>query len=74
MSANPNVAGAVLQLLGTYGVLALVVERTLEVFIGAWRGRVTGQLFVAVESAQRRLEAAPRRYIASRRSKRTNAH
>jgi hypothetical protein len=62
LERKPNLAGAVLQLLGAYGVLALVVERTLEVFIGAWRGRVTGQLFVAVESARRRLEAAPNSY------------
>lgn len=62
LERKPDVAGAVLQLLAAYGVLALVVERTLEVFIGAWRGRVTGQLFVAVESARRRLEAAPQSY------------
>ncbi len=59
LERKPNVASSALQLLGTYGVLALVVERTLEVFISAWRGQVTGQLFVAVETARRRLEAAP---------------
>lgn len=59
LELKPSVAKAALQLLGTYGVLALVVERTLEVFISAWRGQVTTKLFVAVESARRRLEAAP---------------
>lgn len=59
LERKPNSASAALQLLGTYGVIALVVERTLEVFISAWRGQVTTQLFVAVESARRRLEAAP---------------
>lgn len=59
LERKPVDLGAVLRLLGTYGVLALVVERTLEVFISAWRGQVTGQLFSAVESARRRLEAAP---------------
>lgn len=59
LERKPVDLAAVLSLLGTYGVLALVVERTLEVFIGAWRGQVTGQLFSAVESARRRLEAAP---------------
>jgi hypothetical protein len=59
LERKPFDLAAVLRLLGTYGVLALVVERTLEVFISAWRGQVTGQLFSAVESAWRRLEAAP---------------
>jgi hypothetical protein len=59
LKLQPDVANAALNLLGTYGVIALVVERTLEVFISAWRGKVTSQLFVAFESARRRLEAAP---------------
>lgn len=59
LERKPDVASVALKLLGTYGVIALVVERTLEVFISAWRGKVTSQLFVAVESARRRLEAAP---------------
>jgi hypothetical protein len=59
LERKPFDLASVLRLLGTYGVLALVVERTLEVFISAWRGQVTGQLFSAVESARRRLEAAP---------------
>lgn len=59
LERKPFDLAAVLRLLGTYGVLALVVERTLEVFISAWRGQMTGQLFSALESARRRLEAAP---------------
>jgi hypothetical protein len=59
LERKPFDLASVLRLLGTYGVIALVVERTLEVFISAWRGQVTGQLFSAVESARRRLEAAP---------------
>lgn len=59
LKRQPDVASAALKLLGTYGVIALVVERTLEVFVSAWRGKVTSQLFVTVESARRRLEAAP---------------
>jgi hypothetical protein len=59
LERKPVDLASVLRLLGTYGVLALVVERTLEVFISAWRGQVTGQLFSAVESARRRLEAVP---------------
>lgn len=62
LDRKPVDLAAVLRLLGTYGVLALVVERTLEVFISAWRGQVTGQLFSAVESARRRLEAAPQSF------------
>lgn len=62
LERKPVDLASVLRLLGTFGVLALVVERTLEVFISAWRGHTTGQLFSAVESARRRLEAAPQSF------------
>ena len=45
--------GDITQLLATFFVLALFVERTLEVFITAWRGKETVILEVTLQRAQK---------------------
>jgi hypothetical protein len=52
-------AADILRLLASLGVVALFVERTIEVFVGAWRGEVTEKLFSAAESAKLALISAP---------------
>jgi hypothetical protein len=52
-------AADILRLLGSLAVVALLVERTIEVSIGAWRGKVTDRLFSAAESAKLALISAP---------------
>lgn len=59
LSLRPFSGADILRLLGSLGVVALLVERTIEVFIGVWRGKVTDRLFAAAESAKLALIAAP---------------
>ncbi|MBM0106490.1 hypothetical protein JM946_17310 [Steroidobacter sp. S1-65] len=49
----------VLRLLGAYAILALVLERTLEVLISAWRGEVKQKLFSEAQNAKLALRARP---------------
>lgn len=52
-------AGDVLKLLGMFFVLALFVERTIEVFITAWRGEKTVQGQSDLEAAKQALAKQP---------------
>lgn len=51
--------GDVTKLLGRFFVLALFVERTLEVFITAWRGEKTVKLEQALKNAKASLQSPP---------------
>jgi hypothetical protein len=59
LTLRPFAGADVLRLLGSVGVVALLVERTIEVSVGAWRGKVTDRLFSAAESAKLALISAP---------------
>jgi hypothetical protein len=59
LTLRPFAGADVLRLLGSLGVVALLVERTIEVSIGAWRGKVTDRLFSAAESAKLAMISAP---------------
>jgi hypothetical protein len=59
LTLRPFAGADILRLLGSIGVVALLVERTIEVSIGVWRGKVTDRLFSAAESAKLALISAP---------------
>lgn len=59
LTFKPFSAEDILRLLGSLAVIALLVERTIEVSIGAWRGKVSDRLFSAAESAKLALVSAP---------------
>src|SRR5262245_34664122 len=59
ITLRPFAAADVLRLLGSLGVVALLIERTIEVSIGVWRGKVTDRLFSAAESAKLALISEP---------------
>jgi hypothetical protein len=59
LSFKPFTTADVARLLGILALVALFVERTIEVSVGAWRGQVTERLFSAAESAKVALISAP---------------
>lgn len=59
LTLRPFAAADIVRLLASLGVIALLVERTIEVSIGAWRGKITDRLFSAAESAKLALISAP---------------
>lgn len=59
LTFKPFTTGDVLRLLGSLALVALFVERTIEVSVGAWRGEVAEKLFSAAESAKLALLSAP---------------
>jgi hypothetical protein len=59
LNLRPFAGIDILRLLGSLGLVALLVERTIEVSIGVWRGTVTDRLFSAAESAKLALISAP---------------
>jgi hypothetical protein len=59
LTFKPFSAADLLRLLGSLAVVALLVERTIEVSVGAWRGKVTDRLLSSAESAKLALISAP---------------
>lgn len=56
---RPFETSNIMELLATLAIIALFVERTIEVTIGAWRGQVAEKLFSTAESARLALVSAP---------------
>jgi hypothetical protein len=56
---RPFETSNILELLATLAIIALFVERTIEVTIGAWRGKTAEKLFSTAENARLALISAP---------------